>query len=62
MKNKKICVLGSLNIDLTVSMERFHQPGETVTGLGFNTFTGGKGGNKWQKTKTELIMQRSRTS
>lgn len=46
MKNKKICVLGSLNIDLTVSMERFHQPGETVTGLDFNTFTGGKGGNQ----------------
>ena len=46
MLNKKICVVGSLNIDLTVSMERFHQPGETVTGLGFNTFTGGKGGNQ----------------
>jgi len=46
MKNKKICVLGSLNIDLTVSMDRFHQPGETVTGLDFNTFTGGKGGNQ----------------
>ena len=46
MKNKKICVVGSLNIDLTVSMERFHQPGETVTGLDFNTYTGGKGGNQ----------------
>ena len=46
MLNKKICVVGSLNIDLTVSMERFHQPGETVTGLDFNTFTGGKGGNQ----------------
>ena len=33
MKNKKICVVGSLNIDLTVSMERFHQPGETVTAI-----------------------------
>ncbi len=46
MKNKKICVVGSLNIDLTVSMDRFHQPGETVTGLGVGTFTGGKGGNQ----------------
>lgn len=46
MKNKKICVVGSLNVDLTVSMERFHLPGETVTGRAFNTFTGGKGGNQ----------------
>lgn len=46
MENKKICVPGSLNIDLTVGMERFHQPGETVTGLSFHTFTGGKGGNQ----------------
>ena len=46
MKSSKICVIGSLNIDLTVTMDRFHQPGETVTGLGFNTFTGGKGGNQ----------------
>jgi len=46
MKNDKICVIGSLNIDLTVNMDRFHQPGETVTGTDFNTFTGGKGGNQ----------------
>ncbi len=46
MNQKKICVLGSLNIDLTVGMERFHQPGETVTGSSFDTFTGGKGGNQ----------------
>ncbi len=43
---KGICVLGSLNIDLTVRLERFHVPGETVTGKSFNTFTGGKGGNQ----------------
>lgn len=46
MKQQRICVLGSLNIDLTVRMNRFHQPGETITGLDFNTFTGGKGGNQ----------------
>ncbi len=46
MNHQKICVLGSLNIDLTVGMERFHQPGETVTGSSFHTFTGGKGGNQ----------------
>lgn len=46
MNKEGICVFGSLNIDLTVSMERFHVPGETVTGKGFHTFTGGKGGNQ----------------
>jgi predicted ABC-type sugar transport system permease subunit len=44
MVRQPICVLGSLNIDLTVTLERFHQPGETVSALGFSTFTGGKGG------------------
>ncbi len=42
----KIGVLGSLNVDLTVTLSRFHQPGETITGTGFHTFTGGKGGNQ----------------
>lgn len=42
----KICVLGSLNVDLTVKLPRFHLPGETITGLDFQTFTGGKGGNQ----------------
>ena len=34
-----ICVFGSLNIDLTVRLERFHVPGETVVGRSFHTFT-----------------------
>lgn len=46
MKKAKICVLGSLNVDLTVSLDRFHAPGETVSGTDFKTFTGGKGGNQ----------------
>ncbi|NLG25187.1 MAG: ribokinase [Clostridiales bacterium] len=46
MNRQPICVLGSLNIDLTVTLERFHQPGETVNATGFSTFTGGKGGNQ----------------
>lgn len=41
-----ICVFGSLNVDLTVKMARFHAPGETVTGESFNVYTGGKGGNQ----------------
>lgn len=42
----KICVIGSLNIDLTVTMPRFHLPGETIFGMDFKTYTGGKGGNQ----------------
>lgn len=43
---KKICVLGSLNIDLTVTVPYMHAPGETLTASSYATFTGGKGGNQ----------------
>ena len=43
---KKICVLGSLNIDMTISVPHFNQPGESVTGTGLAIYTGGKGGNQ----------------
>lgn len=43
---KKICVIGSLNIDLTVRVPRFHLPGETIFGTDFHAYTGGKGGNQ----------------
>lgn len=46
MKTNEICVLGSLNVDLTVSLPRFHVPGETITATDFHTFLGGKGGNQ----------------
>lgn len=41
-----ICVLGSLNVDMTCVMDRFHAPGETITGKDFHVYTGGKGGNQ----------------
>jgi ribokinase len=41
-----ILVVGSLNVDLTVSVPRFLKPGETMTGSKFSVFTGGKGGNQ----------------
>ncbi len=41
-----LCVIGSLNVDLTVTLPRFHLPGETITGTAFHTYTGGKGGNQ----------------
>ncbi len=43
---KKICVVGSLNMDLVVTVDRFPQPGETITGREFATYPGGKGGNQ----------------
>lgn len=39
-------VFGSLNVDLVVRMERFPRDGETLTGIDFATFLGGKGGNQ----------------
>ena len=46
MVSGRICVIGSLNVDLTVGVSRFPLPGETLTGRSFDTFTGGKGGNQ----------------
>ena len=43
---KKVLVIGSINIDLTVSTERIPKSGETVTGTAFSTNYGGKGANQ----------------
>jgi ribokinase len=42
----KICVIGSLNMDLVFSVERFPLAGETILSSNFSTFFGGKGGNQ----------------
>ena len=42
----KICVVGSLNMDLVVRAPRLPRIGETVTGGTFATFPGGKGANQ----------------
>lgn len=46
MSMKKCCVIGSLNVDLVITLPRFHLGGETIAGNGFGVFTGGKGGNQ----------------
>ena len=46
MAGHGISVWGSLNIDLTVRVQAFVRPGQTVPGQSFHTFTGGKGGNQ----------------
>lgn len=43
---KRICVMGSLNVDMTISVPRFNLPGESLTGTGLAVYTGGKGGNQ----------------
>jgi ribokinase len=43
---RKIAVIGSMNVDLVSRVPRFLMPGETLTGLDFGVFTGGKGGNQ----------------
>lgn len=43
---KPIVVVGSINMDLVSQTERIPGPGETITGLGFQMYSGGKGANQ----------------
>jgi ribokinase len=42
----RIAVLGSLNMDLVLEVERLPRPGETVLGRNFTRYPGGKGANQ----------------
>jgi len=44
--NPSVVVVGSLNMDFVVSVERLPAPGETVLGRGFQMIPGGKGANQ----------------
>jgi len=46
MSRKAIVVVGSINLDLVARAPRIPAAGETITGLGFKTFFGGKGANQ----------------
>ena len=46
MSAAKICVVGSINADLTVNVERHPTPGETLLGSGGGITAGGKGANQ----------------
>jgi len=46
MDKKGILVVGSSNLDLVVTAQRFPNPGETVFGNKFEMFPGGKGANQ----------------
>ena len=43
---KQCAVVGSINMDLVVRAARFPVPGETLTGMQFETVPGGKGANQ----------------
>jgi len=43
---KNIYILGSMNTDLAIYLERFPRPGETLRGSSFRTGSGGKGLNQ----------------
>lgn len=42
----KVAVVGSVNLDLVARVERFPQPGETLTGASISRHPGGKGANQ----------------
>jgi len=42
----EIAVLGSINMDLVVKVDRFPKRGETIVAKGFSLFPGGKGANQ----------------
>ncbi|API91602.1 ribokinase [Virgibacillus pantothenticus] len=44
--NPKICVVGSINMDLTIETTKLPQQGETVLGQSFALYPGGKGANQ----------------
>lgn len=46
MNRNGVLVVGSANMDLVVTSERFPKPGETVFGNNFEMFPGGKGANQ----------------
>lgn len=45
-KGGRVLVVGSANMDMVVSTERFPRPGETVLGGDFGMYPGGKGANQ----------------
>ncbi|MDP3131267.1 MAG: PfkB family carbohydrate kinase, partial [Bacillota bacterium] len=43
---KKICVIGSINVDIVFSVDAIARPGETISASGTRRYLGGKGQNQ----------------
>lgn len=46
MDKPTVCVIGSINMDLTIETDKIPAKGETVLGKGFAEYPGGKGANQ----------------
>jgi ribokinase len=46
MEKEGVLVVGSANMDMVVTTDRFPYPGETIFGKKFQTYSGGKGANQ----------------
>lgn len=46
LKTKKVIVLGSINIDVTLNVDELPQSGKTITARSYSTSLGGKGSNQ----------------
>ncbi|MCF7885020.1 MAG: ribokinase [Candidatus Marinimicrobia bacterium] len=46
MNNKEILIVGSANMDMVVTVDRFPAPGETILSKKFGMYPGGKGANQ----------------
>ncbi|UFT98817.1 ribokinase [Radiobacillus kanasensis] len=46
MAQKRVTVIGSINMDITVHVDQIPQQGETIMGLGSANYPGGKGANQ----------------
>ncbi|MGM0522829.1 MAG: ribokinase [Bacillota bacterium] len=46
MKQKRVTVIGSINLDMVTTADRIPHQGETMMGTGFSTVPGGKGANQ----------------
>jgi ribokinase len=46
LMSNKIAILGSINVDTTYHVERFPQPGETISAISKSSAPGGKGANQ----------------
>lgn len=45
-KNPRVCVVGSINMDMVTTTDKVPEQGETVLGESFTTYPGGKGANQ----------------